>query len=70
MLRPVSRRELIIKLKRLGFSGPFSGGRHQFMEKGGLKIFVPNPHGKDIGKDLVKQIIKDLKISEKEFFEL
>lgn len=70
MLRPVSRRELIIKLKRLGFSGLFSGGRHQFMERDGFKIFVPNPHGKDIGKDLVKQIIKDLKISEKEFFEL
>ncbi|MFA4890237.1 MAG: type II toxin-antitoxin system HicA family toxin [Candidatus Paceibacterota bacterium] len=70
MLRPVSRRELIFKLKRLGFNGPFSGGRHQFMEKSNFKIFIPNPHGKDIGKDLVKQIIKDLKISEKEFFEL
>jgi len=40
------------------------------MEKSNFKIFIPNPHGKDIGKDLVKQIIKDLKISEKEFFEL
>lgn len=70
MLRPVSRRELISKLRRLGFAGPFSGSRHQFMEKDDFKIFIPNPHDKDIGKELIKQIIKDLKISEKDFFEL
>ncbi len=70
MLRPISRRELIKKLKRLDFNGPLSGGRHQFMEKNGFKLFIPNPHGGDIGKRLVKQIIRDLKISEKGFFEL
>jgi len=30
----ISRRELIKKLKALGFTGPFSGGKHQFMKKG------------------------------------
>jgi len=31
MLKPLSRKELIRKFKVLGYSGPFSGGKHQFM---------------------------------------
>jgi hypothetical protein len=54
---PVSRRELIRKFRRLGFSGPVSGGRHQFMQKGTLKIRIPNPHGAQaIGDSLVREI--------------
>jgi hypothetical protein len=41
---PIGRKDLIRKFKNLGFSGPYSGGRHQFMVKGELKIRVPNPH--------------------------
>jgi len=33
MLSSISRRELIHKFKALGYSGPFSGGKHQFMIK-------------------------------------
>jgi len=44
MLKPLSRKELIRKFKVLGYSGPFSGGRHQFMIKGSHKIHIPNPH--------------------------
>ena len=29
--RPVKRRDFIRKLRALGFDGPFSGTRHQFM---------------------------------------
>ncbi|HMP81373.1 MAG TPA: type II toxin-antitoxin system HicA family toxin [Verrucomicrobiota bacterium] len=29
--RPVKRREFIRKLRALGFDGPYSGTRHQFM---------------------------------------
>jgi predicted RNA binding protein YcfA (HicA-like mRNA interferase family) len=29
--RPLKRREFIRKLRALGFAGPFSGTRHQFM---------------------------------------
>ncbi len=70
MLKPVSRREFVKKLRRLGFEGPFSGGKHQFMKKGSFKICVPNPHGKEIGAVLLKQIIKDLRISDEEFLNL
>lgn len=40
-----SRAELIRKLKVLGWEGPLSGGKHQFMRKGTHKVHVPNPHG-------------------------
>lgn len=70
MLKPISRRELMRRLKRLGFIGPFSGGKHQFMEKGNFKISIPNPHGDDIGKNLLSRIIKDLRILEEDFEKL
>jgi len=31
---PVKRRDLIRNLRELGFEGPYSGGRHEFMVKG------------------------------------
>ena len=67
MLRLVSRKELIRKLKRAGFSGPFSGAKHMYMLRGKLKIFIPNPHGKDIGLRIMKRIVVDINISDKEF---
>ena len=40
------------------------------MEHRNFKISVPNPHGKDIGKNLLSRIIGDLGISEEKFSEL
>jgi len=49
-INPVSRKELIFKLKALDFEGLFRATNHQYMIKGKQKIFIPNPHGgKDIG---------------------
>ena len=42
-LNPVSRRELVRKLKALGFEGSFAGGKHQWMRRGGLRLTIPNP---------------------------
>ena len=39
---PVSRRQLIAALRRLGFQGPYSGGKHQFMLRDDRVISVPN----------------------------
>ena len=37
---PISRTELIQCFRRLGFAGPFSGGKHQFMiEMGADSLF-------------------------------
>jgi hypothetical protein len=44
-INPISRKELISKLKALGFEGPFIATKHQYMIKEKHKIFIPNPHG-------------------------
>jgi predicted RNA binding protein YcfA (HicA-like mRNA interferase family) len=59
----ISRRELIRKFKQLGFDGPFSGGRHQFMKKSNLKVRIPKPHKGDISLGLVKEILRQASIS-------
>lgn len=41
---PISRRELVAKLRAAGFEGPYSRGKHQFMVRQGLRVRIPNPH--------------------------
>ena len=67
MPKPISRRKLVQKLRKLGFVGPFSGGRHQFMERKVFRISIPNPHGKEVGSVLVVEIIKEVGITSEEF---
>lgn len=55
---PVSRRELIRGLRALGFEGPFSGGKHQFMIREDVVLTIPNPHGKDIGIGLLTRVLR------------
>ena len=40
-MEPVSRRELIKRLRKLGFQGPFSARKHSVMSKGRLKLRIP-----------------------------
>ena len=40
---PISRRELLLALRSAGFEGPYSGGRHQFMVRDQVTVFIPNP---------------------------
>ncbi len=64
MKSTIKRRELIRKFKVLGFEGPYSGGRHQFMKKGSLKVRIPNPHGsKEIHISLIKEILRQANVS-------
>lgn len=67
MPRNISHRELVGRFKKLGFDGPYSGGRHLFMVKGELKVRIPNPHGNDISVSLVNEILKQAGISKKEW---
>jgi len=67
---PIRRRELIAALKRLGFVGPYSGGRHEFMVKGELKLFVPNPHEGEIGRDMLSRILRQAGIDRAEWTNL
>ena len=41
-LGPTSRRDLIRNLKDLGFDGPYSGGKHQYMVRGQTRLRIPN----------------------------
>ena len=68
MAPAVSRRKLIQKLKKLGFEGPLSGGKHQFMKKGPLKLRIPNPHiSKDIHESLLNEILRQAGITKKDW---
>jgi len=50
---PIKRRDLIRSLQQVGFEGPYSGGKHQFMIKGDITLWIPNPHRGDIGRELL-----------------
>lgn len=67
---PIKRRNLIGCLKRLGFDGPYSGGKHQFMVREEVRIRVPNPHQADIGKELLIRILRQAQISKDDWEQL
>ena len=67
MPKNISLRKLIQKFHKLGFDGPYSGGRHLFMIKGALKVRIPNPHTGDISQHLVTEILRQAGISSKEW---
>jgi len=65
---PISRRDLVKKFRKLGFAGPYSGGRHQFMTKGRLKIRVPNPHKSgEISDSLLHEVLRQAGIIKEDF---
>lgn len=65
--RPIKQIDLIHYLRQAGFVGPFSGGKHSFMKKADLIITIPNPHNGSIGKELLLWILKQARISKKEW---
>jgi predicted RNA binding protein YcfA (HicA-like mRNA interferase family) len=62
-----TRTELIRCLRQRGFSGPYSGGKHQFMLKEHLRVRIPNPHRSNIGKNLLRAILREANISTAEW---
>jgi predicted RNA binding protein YcfA (HicA-like mRNA interferase family) len=64
---PIDRKELIRSLKRFGFLGPYSGGKHQLMIKGDITLRLPNPHQSDIGKELLARILRQAKVSREDW---
>ena len=64
---PIRRADLIRNFRRLGFDGPYSGGKHQFMTKGDRTVRIPNPHQGDIGTDLLERILRQAGISKEEW---
>ncbi len=66
----LSRKDLIRYLRQLGFSGPYSGGKHQFMLKANLTLRIPNPHQSDIGRDLLARLLRQAGIERDEWEKL
>ena len=66
-LAPVSWPDLIKRLNKLGFEGPYHGGKHPYMTKGNLVLTVPNPHRKEIGIPLLSKILKQAQITKEEW---
>ena len=57
-LSPVSHQELVRRLRRLGFAGPFAGGKHLFMVKDERRLAIPNPHKGEVGPALLSRILR------------
>jgi len=66
-LVPVSWTELVRRLRRLGFTGPFRGGRHPYMVRGNLVLTIPNQHGGEISRDLLARILRQAGISREDW---
>jgi len=66
-LSPISFSEFVRKLKKLGFEGPYSGGKHLYMLKGDLRLTIPNPHKQKIGVDLIMRILRQAGITREEW---
>jgi predicted RNA binding protein YcfA (HicA-like mRNA interferase family) len=64
---PASRGDLIRGLRASGFDGPYAGGRHSFMLKGQTRVTIPNPHHGDIGRELLKRVLRQAGISREEW---
>jgi len=64
-LTPLKAQEVIRKLRRLGYIGPISGGRHVRMvhPESGQIIPIPVHGNKDISVGLIREIIKQAGIT-------
>jgi len=71
-LTPLKSREVIAKLRALGYDGPFPGGRHSRMvnPESGKVIPIPIHGGKDVSVALIRAIIRDLGITPDDWLDL
>ena len=67
MAKSISWRKLVQKFRKLGFDGPYSGGRHLFMVKIELRVRIPNPHHGDISKHLIAEILRQANILQEDW---
>ena len=64
---PVSRRKLVRALRDLEFHGPYAGGRHEYMIRGDVTVWLPNPHEGDIGFPLLAKVLREAGVSRREW---
>jgi len=66
-LKPIPWRELVKRLKKFDFEGPYQVGKHPYVVKGNLTLTIPNPHPKDVSIDLLSRILKQAEIDKKDW---
>jgi len=67
MPKNISWRKFIQNFQKMGFIGPYGGGKHLFMKKGELKVHIPNKHQGDISKGLVNEILRQAMVNKKDW---
>ena len=65
-LTRVSWEDLVKRLRKLGFEGPYRGGKHPYMVRGDLTLTIPNPHLREIGVNLLRRILRQAEVSREE----
>jgi hypothetical protein len=45
----------------------YTGGRHEFLVKGQLRLILPNPHQAEIRKDLLARILRQANLTREEW---
>ena len=63
----MSRSKLNKRLKDIGFDGPFPGSDHDYMVRGDNFVRIPNVHRREIGANLVAEILREGAISREEW---
>lgn len=66
-LTPISWADLVRRLRRLGFEGPYQGGKHPYMIRGELVLTIPNVHRKETGVSLLIRILRRAGVSKKDW---
>lgn len=71
-LVPLKPNEVVRKLRRLGFEGPFPGGKHKRMVNFSKKKIVPIPFhkGRDVSIGVIREIIKEIGVSREEWIKV
>ena len=70
MPRNISWRKLVQNFRKLGFEGPYIGGKHLFMKKESLKVHIPYKHKGEISAGLVNEILSQAEINKEEWDKL
>jgi predicted RNA binding protein YcfA (HicA-like mRNA interferase family) len=68
-LTPISWQSFVKRMRKLGFEGPYTGGKHPQMRRGEVTVIIPNPHQKDISVGLLQRILRQAGVSREEWVE-
>ena len=67
-LTPVSWKNLVKRLRELGFQGPYAGGKHPQMLRENITVIIPNSHEGDISTGLLSRLLRQAGVSREEWF--